>query len=30
MFESYFDPNSKDAVKSFIKLIDFGYSLDLG
>jgi serine/threonine protein kinase len=27
MFESIFDPKS---VKSFIKIIDFGYSIDLG
>jgi serine/threonine protein kinase len=27
MFESCFN---KDAIKSFIKIIDFGYSLDLG
>ena len=30
MFESCFDPKAKDALKSFIKIIDFGYSLDLG
>ena len=30
MFESLFDTKTKDAVKSFIKIIDFGYSLDLG
>ena len=30
MFESPFDTKTKDTVKSFIKIIDFGYSLDLG
>jgi serine/threonine protein kinase len=30
MFESCFDAKANDAIKSFIKIIDFGYSLDLG
>lgn len=30
MFESIFDPKADQDSKSFIKIIDFGYSLDLG